>query len=132
MEKYSMKLPDLKELRLPFDVYSLFLIITLLICIFWKPSFVWNSKLTPSAYNYQTKPISLKKLEQINQEVNELWSDIQTNTKTAMDYFMILMQGKLIQRCTHFLYCSVLSLGWKVNTRRISEPDEGGSPKFLK
>ena len=28
----------------------------------------------------------------------------------------VLMQGKLFQRCTHFLYCSVLSLGGKVNT----------------
>ena len=33
------------------------------------------------------------------------------------------MQGKLFQRCTYFLYCSVLSLGGKVNTRRISQPD---------
>ena len=35
----------------------------------------------------------------------------------------VLMQGKLVQRCTHFLYCSVLSLGGKVNTRRMSQPD---------
>ena len=35
----------------------------------------------------------------------------------------VLMQGKLFQRCTHFLYCSVLSLGGKVNTRRMSQPD---------
>ena len=27
--------------------------------------------------------------------------------------------------CTHFLYCSVLSLGSKVNTRRMSQPDMG-------
>jgi len=33
------------------------------------------------------------------------------------------MQGKLFQRCTHFLYCSVPSLGGKVNTRRMSQPD---------
>ena len=33
------------------------------------------------------------------------------------------MQGKLFQRCTHFLYYSVLSLGGKVNTRRMSQPD---------
>ena len=30
----------------------------------------------------------------------------------------VLMQGNLFQRCTHFLYCSILSLGGKVNTRR--------------
>ena len=33
------------------------------------------------------------------------------------------MQGKLFQRFTHFLYCSVLSLDGKVNTRRMSQPD---------
>jgi len=33
------------------------------------------------------------------------------------------MQVKLFQRCTYFLYCSVLSLGGKINTRRISQPD---------
>ena len=37
----------------------------------------------------------------------------------------VLMQGRLFQRCTHFLYCSVLPLGGKVNTRRMSKPDMG-------
>ena len=35
----------------------------------------------------------------------------------------VLIQGKFFQRCTHILYCSVLSLGGKVNTRRMSKPD---------
>jgi len=35
------------------------------------------------------------------------------------------MQGKLFQMCTHLLYCSVLSLGGNVNTRRMSKPDMG-------
>ena len=30
-----------------------------------------------------------------------------------------VMQGKLFQKCTHLLYCSVLSLGGNVNTRRM-------------
>ena len=34
-----------------------------------------------------------------------------------------LMQKKLFQRCTHLFYCSVLSLGGNVNTRRMSKPD---------
>ena len=34
------------------------------------------------------------------------------------------MQGKLFQRCT-LLYCSVLSLGGNVNTKRMSQPDMG-------
>ena len=33
------------------------------------------------------------------------------------------MQGKLFQKCTHRLYCSVLSQGGEVNTRRILQPD---------
>ena len=35
------------------------------------------------------------------------------------------MQGKLFQRCTYLLYCSELSLGGNVNTRRMSKPDMG-------
>ena len=35
------------------------------------------------------------------------------------------MQGKLFQRCTHLLYCSVLSPGGNVNTRRMSKSDMG-------
>ena len=34
-------------------------------------------------------------------------------------------QGKLFQKCTHLLYCSVLSLGANVNTRRMSKPEMG-------
>ena len=36
-----------------------------------------------------------------------------------------LMKGNLFQRCTHLLYCSVLSLGRKVSTRRMSKPEMG-------
>ena len=35
----------------------------------------------------------------------------------------VIMQGKLFQKCTHLLYCSVLSLGGNENTRRMSKPD---------
>ena len=50
-------------------------------------------------------------------EITELlWS----NTR-----FYCNLQGKLFQRCTHLLYCSVLSLGGNVNTRRMSKPDMG-------
>ena len=31
----------------------------------------------------------------------------------------VIMQGKLFQRCTHLLYCSVLSLGSNVNTTNV-------------
>ena len=37
----------------------------------------------------------------------------------------VIMQGKLFQRCTHLLYCNVLSLGGNVNTRRMLMPDMG-------
>ena len=36
-----------------------------------------------------------------------------------------VMQGKLFQKCKHFLYCSVQSLGVNVNTRRMSKLDMG-------
>ena len=36
-----------------------------------------------------------------------------------------VMHEKLFQRCTHLLYCSVLSLGGNVNTRQMSQPDMG-------
>jgi len=36
-----------------------------------------------------------------------------------------VMQGKLFQKCTHLLYCSVLCLGGNVNTRRMLQPDMG-------
>jgi len=37
----------------------------------------------------------------------------------------VIMQVKLFQRCTHLLYCSVLSQGGNVNTRGMSQPDMG-------
>ena len=40
-----------------------------------------------------------------------------------LDYPKDVMQGKLFQKCTYLLYCSVLSLGGTVNTRRMSKPD---------
>jgi len=36
-----------------------------------------------------------------------------------------VLQGKLFQKCTHLLYCSVPSLGGNVSTRRMSKPDVG-------
>ena len=33
------------------------------------------------------------------------------------------MQGKLFQKCTHRVYCSVLSLGGNIYTRRMLQPD---------
>ena len=36
-----------------------------------------------------------------------------------------VMQGKLFQKCTHLLYCSVLCLGGNVNIRRMLQPDMG-------
>ena len=35
------------------------------------------------------------------------------------------MKGKLFQKCTHLLYCSVLSLGGNVNIRQMSKSDIG-------
>ena len=46
-----------------------------------------------------------------------------TKNTYSFEIIKVLMQGKLFQKFTHFLYCSVLSLGGKVNKRRMSHPD---------
>ena len=45
----------------------------------------------------------------------------------AIVWIKVIMQGKLFQRCSHLLYCSVLSMGGNVNTRRISKPEMGSA-----
>ena len=42
--------------------------------------------------------------------------------KTTLIASKDLMKGKLFQRCTHLLYCRVLSLGGNLNTRWMSKP----------
>jgi len=46
-------------------------------------------------------------------------------TVPLMVPYKVIMQEKLFQKCTHLSYCSVLSLGDNVNTRRMSNPDMG-------
>ena len=60
-------------------------------------------------------------------EFSNLWDSFWFQYKICMVIVLYkdLMQGKLFQRCTHLLSCSVLSLGGTVNTRRISKPDMG-------
>ena len=45
------------------------------------------------------------------------------NLSTGLLWFKDVMPGKLFQKCTHLLYCSVLSLGGNVNTSRMSKPE---------
>ena len=45
--------------------------------------------------------------------------------KRDLDFFKDVRQGKLFQKCTHLLYCSLLSLGGNVNTSRMLQPDMG-------
>ena len=52
-------------------------------------------------------------------------SDYLARYRIKIELIKVLMQGKLFQGCTHFFYCSVLSLGGKVNTRLMSQPDKG-------
>ena len=53
------------------------------------------------------------------------WNYAYSPFNNTIEYFKDVMQGKLFQKCTHILYCSVLSQGGNVNTRRISKPDMG-------
>ena len=48
-----------------------------------------------------------------------------SNCAVYIDIPKDVMQGKLFQKCTHLLYCSVMSLGANVNTRRMSKTDMG-------
>ena len=55
--------------------------------------------------------------------LKKIWFSRKMFINKTLNLSKVLMQGKLFQRCTHFLYCSVLSLAGKVNTRRMSQPD---------
>ena len=57
--------------------------------------------------------------------VSTLTFSIHNILALGMVWIKVIMQGKLFQRCTHLLYCSVLSLDGNVNTRRMSQPDMG-------
>ena len=52
-------------------------------------------------------------------------SDLLLERGTKVGKGKDVMQGKLFQKCTHLLYCSALSLGGNVNTRRMLQPDMG-------
>ena len=49
----------------------------------------------------------------------------QCTISSNFDRIKVIMQGKLFQRCTHLLYCSVLSLWGNINTRRMTKPEMG-------
>ena len=51
--------------------------------------------------------------------------DVSIYLDIKIGYIRVMLQGKLFQRCAHLLYCSLLSLGGNVNTRRMSKPDNG-------
>ena len=48
---------------------------------------------------------------------------VHCSKKKSYNSERIIMRGKLFQKSSHFVYCSILSLGGKVNTRRMSQPD---------
>ena len=51
-----------------------------------------------------------------------LWNNFPYISTLCENKFKVIMQGKLFQRFTDILYCSVLFLS-NVNTRQISKPD---------
>ena len=54
------------------------------------------------------------------------------NIQTEKVKSKVITQEKLFQRCTHLLYCSVLSMGGNVNTRRMLHPDMGSIFHIIK
>ena len=100
----------------------------MIICMFLKFSHVFNENkyIVVAVYYCYCFPFKLwfiKKIyqqQQINTyEVHILYSFLYCITICSK----VIMQGKLFQRCTHLLYCSVLSLGNNVNTRRMLQSD---------
>ena len=65
------------------------------------------------------------RVQSLNFQIQKLSQSVVTSHKLDLANCKDLMQGRLFQRCTHLLYCSVLSLGGNVNTRRMSKPDMG-------
>ena len=58
--------------------------------------------------------------------VAPLYSHYKTwHNQKFLPFVKDVRQGNSFQKCTHLLYCSVLSLGAYVNTRRMSKPDMG-------
>ena len=54
-----------------------------------------------------------------------LWFQFQEYYRMNNIWRKVIMQGKLIQRCTHLFYCSLLSLSGNGNTRMMSKPGMG-------
>ena len=50
---------------------------------------------------------------------------IMPDSQRYSSQFQGFLQGKLFQRSTHLLYCTVLPLSGNVNTRRMAKPDMG-------
>ena len=65
------------------------------------------------------------RVQSLNFQIQKLSQSVVTSHKLDLANCKDLMQGRLFQRCTHLLYCSVLSPGGNVNTRRMSKPDMG-------
>ena len=95
---------------------------------------MYHWRITPQkSQNIREKPLSncLMQIEKLTLEGLMLFR-LSTNTRpsvldlnTSNVKTKVIMQGNLFHKCTHLLYCSVLSLGGNVNTRRMSNPDMG-------
>ena len=73
------------------------------------------------------KTLSFKKLTKFLQHYLNPFYSLLFDLSIYFNFYQskVTMLGKLFQRCTHLLYCSVLSLGGNVNTRPMSQPDMG-------
>ena len=71
----------------------------------------------------------LNELERDFKNINhKTWfckSHVHQKNDNFIQIIKVIMQGKLFQKCTHFFYCSVLSLGGNENTRQMLQPDMG-------
>ena len=76
---------------------------------------------------------SVSKVASSHTKVDENFANLVVERESLDKYFSFLTciqgynarKGKLLQKCMHLLYCSVVFLGGNVNTRKMSKPDMG-------
>ena len=114
-------------LSMKFTVYEIYCLWNLLSMKFtvYEMSCLWNvlSMKCPvyeiyCLWNILSMKWSINEMSNCEMSVYEMTQHHMMYLEKTKD----VMQGKLFH-CTHLLYCSVLSLGGNVNTRRMLQPD---------
>ena len=105
----------------------MFIFVYVLVEVFLPPPHILIVKCLFKVFSQSSHKFTLFTLKDILRPGPRYWKKINTAfIKREFSNLVkdrVIMQGQLFQRCTHLLYCSLLSLGGNVNTRRMSQPD---------